>query len=209
MIRLPPMFFMALQAILTNYVTQLGNDRPLQRPLRPSYDYIIVGGGTSGAVLASRLSEGPDSVLLVEAGRCDLENENVLVPAYAANIQLTQDDWNYFSVSHERTGLAMNNRREYWPRGKILGGCSSTGYSTHHRGSVIDYNEWAAEGATGWSYRDVLPYFLKSEDMQIPALAQSPSSELAFQTIDCNGPDSIGMRNGQDLIGMYNGRNQT
>ncbi|XP_063436309.1 L-sorbose 1-dehydrogenase-like [Mytilus trossulus] len=175
------------------------------------------GGGTSGAVLASRLSEGPDSVLLVEAGRSDLENENVPVPAYAANIQLTQDDWNYYSVPQQRTGLAMNDRREYWPRGKILGGCSSTGYSTHHRGSVIDYNEWAAEGATGWSYRDVLPYFLKSEDMQIPALTQSPfhstggpltittgastpvhnffqaaSSELAYQTIDCNGPDSIG-----------------
>lgn len=72
--------------------------------------FSIVGGGTSGAVLASRLSESPDSVLFVEAGRSDLENENVPVPAYAANIQLTQDDWNYFSVPQQRTGLAMNNR---------------------------------------------------------------------------------------------------
>ena len=69
-----------------------------------------VGGGTSGSVLASRLSEDPDSVLLIEAGRSDLENENVPIPGYAGNIQLTQDDWNYFTVRQRRTGYGMNGR---------------------------------------------------------------------------------------------------
>ncbi|CAC5394001.1 unnamed protein product [Mytilus coruscus] len=70
----------------------------------------LVGGGTSGAVLASRLSESSDSELLVEAGRSDLENDNVPIPAFPGSIQLTQDDWNYFSVPQKRTGVAMNNR---------------------------------------------------------------------------------------------------
>ncbi|XP_063415907.1 uncharacterized protein LOC134697523 [Mytilus trossulus] len=172
MIRQTLIILLVLQTI-TSCVASTCDDRPLRRPLRSSYDYIIVGGGTSGAVLASRLSEGSDSVLLVEAGRSDLENAFVPVPAFSSTIQLTPDDWNYFSVPQKRTGLGLNDRRGYWPRGKILGGCSSTGYHAHNRGSKFDYDEWSREGAKGWSYKNVLPYFLKSEDMQIPELSQS------------------------------------
>ena len=69
-----------------------------------------VGGGTSGSVLATRLSEEPDSVLLIEAGRSDLANDNIPIPAYYGNTQLSKDDWNYFSVAQTRTGLAMKGR---------------------------------------------------------------------------------------------------
>lgn len=129
------------------------------------YDYIIVGAGSSGSVLANRLTEDQDKkVLLLEAGG----TENLLsdIPLAAATIQQTPIDWAYQTEPQEVACLGIQGRRSRWPRGKVLGGSSVLNYMLYVRGNRRDYDRWAAEGATGWSWSDVFPYFLKSEDNQ-------------------------------------------
>ncbi|XP_014671606.1 PREDICTED: glucose dehydrogenase [FAD, quinone]-like [Priapulus caudatus] len=138
------------------------------------YDYIIGGGGTAGCVLANRLSEDPDvKVLLVEAGGEQAGNKNIAKPAFHAFLKNTNVDWNYRTVPQKFSCLACENKRSKWPRGKVLGGSSSINGMVYIRGSPENYNTWERMGATGWSYKDVLPYFMKSEDMQIPKLKNS------------------------------------
>lgn len=144
----------------TEYNSQLGQDSWYDE-----YDYIIVGGGSAGAVLANRLSEEERfSVLLLEAGG----NENILsdVPAIAGALQLTDLNWRYKTEPQENACFAMNNRSSAWPRGKVLGGTSVLNFMLYVRGNKNDYNHWASQGCEGWSWREVLPYFLKAEDQQ-------------------------------------------
>tara|TARA_Y100001970_G_scaffold294373_1_gene452113 strand:+ start:17372 stop:18982 length:1611 start_codon:yes stop_codon:yes gene_type:complete len=125
-----------------------------------TFDFIIVGGGTAGCVLANRLSENPGvSVLLVEAGGSDY-HPILRIPLLAgAAYTLKSTNWNY--VSEEEPYLG--GRRIMWPRGKVLGGTSSINGMMHIRGNPGDFDRWESEGASGWSYKNVLPYFLKSE----------------------------------------------
>ena len=124
------------------------------------HDYVIVGAGSAGCVLAARLTEDPDvSVCLVEAGGPDTAEEIHMPVAFSAMFK-TGLDWDL--VTEPEPGL--DNRRIYLPRGKMLGGSSSINAMVYIRGNRADYDEWAADGAEGWGYDDVLPYFKRAED---------------------------------------------
>lgn len=148
--------------------------RPIdQKMLLPEYDFVIIGGGSAGAVLANRLTENPKvSVLLLEAGPD--ENEITDVPSLSAYLQLSNLDWSYKTEPSNSACLAMNNNRCNWPRGKVLGGSSVLNYMMYVRGNKNDYNHWAEMGNTGWDYNNVLHYFKKSEDNRNPYLARTP-----------------------------------
>lgn len=136
------------------------------------YDFIVVGAGSAGAVVANRLSEIRNwSVLLLEAGGDETEISDV--PSLAGYLQLTELDWKYQTApppEHSPYCLAMNADRCFWPRGKVLGGSSVLNAMLYVRGNALDYDLWAELGNDGWSYADVLPYFLKSEDNRNPYL---------------------------------------
>ena len=127
------------------------------------YDYIIVGAGSAGCVLANRLSEDPAvSVLLLEAGPED-KSIWMKIPAGAARvIGPGPTNWAYFTEPEKH----LRNRKIYWPRGRTLGGSSSINGMVYLRGHPEDYNEWARLGNPGWAWDDVMPYFKKSEDQQ-------------------------------------------
>jgi choline dehydrogenase len=123
-------------------------------------DYVIVGAGSAGCVLAGRLSEDPDvSVLLLEAGGPDTAPE-IRVPAMFPIMFKSSLDWDLIGEAEP----ALDGRRLYLPRGRMIGGCSSINAMIYLRGNRADYDEWAAAGCTGWSYEDVLPYFKRAED---------------------------------------------
>ena len=143
-------------------------DEPLftliNHELYQSYDYIIIGGGSAGAVLASRLSEDSSlTVLLIEAG--GIESISTDVPLNAANLQLTDIDWKYVTVPQQRSCQGLNNHSSRWPRGRILGGSSVLNYLLYVRGNKYDYDNWAINlGLINWSWKHVFPYFIKSEN---------------------------------------------
>jgi choline dehydrogenase-like flavoprotein len=125
------------------------------------YDYVVVGGGSGGCVLAGRLSEDPDvRVCLLEAGGSD---SSVLIhcPAgLALMAKASGDNWRFETVPQR----GLNGRKGYQPRGKVIGGSSSINAMIYIRGHRADYDGWAAAGNAGWSYDDVLPYFKRSEN---------------------------------------------
>jgi choline dehydrogenase len=126
-----------------------------------SFHYVVVGGGTAGCVVATRLAEDPEvSVLLIEAGG-DERRGDVETPAEWPNVLGTDADWAFETVVQSATGRAYPA-----PRGKVLGGSGSINNMVHLRGHASDFDDWAAAGgAPGWDYRAVLPYFKRSEDV--------------------------------------------
>ena len=124
------------------------------------YDYVIVGAGSAGCVLAARLSEDPDvRVALLEAGGPDTRPE-IAMPIAFPMLLKSSVDWDLYG--EQEPGLG--GRRLYLPRGKVLGGSSSINAMIYIRGNRADFDEWAADGAEGWGYDDVLPYFKRSEN---------------------------------------------
>lgn len=123
------------------------------------YDYIIVGSGSAGAVLANRLSEEAEvSVLLLEAGG----NENFIsdIPIAYQLLQKTKLDWSYHTVPQKEACFGLAGKRSFWPRGRVLGGTSVLNVMLYTRGNPNDYDHWPS----GWHWPEVFPYFLKSEN---------------------------------------------
>ena len=123
-------------------------------------DYVIVGAGSAGCVLAARLSEDPDvTVLVLEAGPEDRGWKIHMPAALTYNLMNDRVNWHY--ATEPQAG--MDGRRLYWPRGRVLGGSSSLNAMVYVRGHAQDYDRWVEEGAEGWGYAQCLPYFRRAE----------------------------------------------
>jgi choline dehydrogenase len=141
--------------------TPNGDSMTDQTQLDGDYDYIIVGAGTAGCVLANRLTENPKiRVLLLEAGKSDRYHWVHIPVGYLYCIGNPRTDWMMRTAAEP----GLNGRSLAYPRGKVLGGCSSINGMIYMRGQAADYDHWRQLGNTGWGWDDVLPYFLKSED---------------------------------------------
>ncbi|KAK3584940.1 hypothetical protein CHS0354_021822 [Potamilus streckersoni] len=215
-------------AVLVAYLmfTKKNSGSNIMSEIRKEFDYIVVGGGSAGAVLASRLSEKDDvTVLLLEAGGEETENSLYHVPAGCFILQKTDADWGYYTEPQKFSHYGLKGNRSYWPRGKVLGGTSILNFMIYNRGSRYDYDNWASQGCTGWSYDDVLTYFKKSEDILIPRLKDSrihsaggylgvsharvtplvdyylnAAEELGYEIVDYNGEEFEGFAETQFTI---------
>lgn len=173
--------------------------------MRRQYDFIVIGAGSAGAVMASRLSEIHNwTVLLLEAGGDETEISDV--PALAGFMQLSDLDWKYQTTPRGDRAYcqAMIGDRCNWPRGKVLGGSSVLNAMVYVRGNRRDYDFWEAQGNPGWNFDNVLPYFKKSEDNRNPYLAHNPyhgkGGYLTVQEAPWRTPLSIAfIKAGQEL----------
>ena len=153
-----------------------------------SFDYVIVGAGTAGCVLANRLSANPAvRVALIEAGPSD-EHAKIRIPAaVAAAIADPRFGWGYQSAPQRN----LNGRQIVLPRGRVLGGCSSINGMAYFRGHPRDFDDWAAAGAAGWSYEDVLPYFRRSENNETWAASRFHGAGGPMNVIDIPRPNPL------------------
>jgi choline dehydrogenase len=132
------------------------------------YDYIVIGAGSAGCALASRLTERPNTnVLIMEAGVPDRKRE-IHIPAAFSKLFRSAVDWNFSTEPQEH----LNGRKLYWPRGKMLGGSSSMNAMIYMRGARADYDAWRDMGNAGWGFDDVLPIFKASENEERGASAE-------------------------------------
>lgn len=154
-------FYFCVYVFLIPCITVPWKDKSFPKfPFMKQADYLIIGAGSAGCVLANRLSADPSKhVILLEAGGPD-KQANIPIPGAYAKLFRTKIDWAFWSEPQKH----LNNRRLFLPRGKTLGGCSSTNAMAYVRGNRADYDQWAALGNTGWDYENILPYFKRSED---------------------------------------------
>lgn len=146
-------------------------DKFYSNPMITDYDFIIVGAGPAGCVLANRLTENPKwRVLLLEAGREDTIIHRI--PIMAGFLQATETSWDYTTEPQDGVCLGMKDQRCGYPRGKGIGGSSLINYMIYNRGNKEDFNTWNITNP-GWSYDDVLPYFKKSERTNMKELENS------------------------------------
>ncbi|XP_049881272.1 glucose dehydrogenase [FAD, quinone]-like [Pectinophora gossypiella] len=139
-----------------------GYDRKVNEECDEEYDFVVVGAGSAGCVVASRLSEVKQwKVLLLEAG--PEQPDVTLVPALSETLPGSSIDWGYQTQPDPYSCLSRKDGKCSWARGKVMGGTSSINSMVCVRGHPLDYDEWAAAGNVGWSYKDVLPFFRKAE----------------------------------------------
>ncbi len=156
---------------------------------KESYDYIIVGAGSAGCVLANRLSEDPDtSVLLLETGGSDRSIFIQMPTALSIPMNTKKYAWQFESEAEPY----LNNRKMHCPRGKVIGGSSSINGMVYVRGHAKDFDQWAEQGASGWDYAHCLPYFKKSESW---ALASEQADASTYRGTE--GP--LAVNNGNQM----------
>jgi choline dehydrogenase len=164
-----------------------------------AFDFVIVGAGSAGCVLASRLTENANTrVLLLEAGTAR-EPLASRVPAAFSKLFKTRHDWAFVSEPEP----ALGGRRLYIPRGKLLGGSSAMNAMIYIRGNPLDYDHWASLGAAGWSYADVLPHFKRAEDqVRGPNAAHGAGGPLRVDDLVCHNPLSTAFVAACEQIGV-------
>ncbi|WAR09336.1 DHGL-like protein [Mya arenaria] len=217
--------FLAVIAFIAYRYTSMKQTKLTVDNVNSTYDYIIVGGGSAGCVLASRLSEDPEiRVLLLEAGGEETGNINISIPVASPAVFNTAWDWAYHTTPQKNSGFSQlgGENRHFWPRGKGIGGSNNLNALQYVRGSRHDFDEWKELGCDGWGYEDILPYFLKSEDMRVDDLKNSryhnsggplavtkksdsplgkrfvnAGKQLGFKEIDYNGKEQIGFAESQ------------
>ncbi|KAL7643295.1 UNVERIFIED_CONTAM: hypothetical protein RMT77_006587 [Armadillidium vulgare] len=190
---------------------------PTTNVVKPEYDFIIVGAGAAGAVLANRLSEVSNfDVLLLEAGGNATERSEI--PFFLTSLWRTELDWNYTLGPSSQYCLGMKDKTCFYPRGRGLGGSSTVNHMMYVRGNKKDFDDWAEAGNQGWSYEDLLPYFKKSEDNQNNIYAtdnvyHSNEGELTISDIRWTTPlADLFLKAGEELgyaTGDCNADNQT
>ncbi|KAJ6257553.1 Dehydrogenase citC [Drechslerella dactyloides] len=174
--------------ILTLFLN-LGQDQVAQAwPLNAAqkfaakrFDYIVVGGGTAGLVVANRLSACPDiSVGVLEAGDNGLDEPIIYTPGFVGRAVGTKWDWNFTTIAQPE----LNNRSLFWSRGKALGGSSAINFYVWMRGNKPDYDAWASFGNTGWDYDSLVPYFKKPETFHEPSPGDTTAFKLDYDVAD-------------------------
>ncbi|XP_026673165.1 glucose dehydrogenase [FAD, quinone]-like isoform X2 [Ceratina calcarata] len=213
--------FVILQTLIVLYRPDIADPENKVRPtpppsLRNNYDFIIIGGGSAGSVLANRLSENEKwSVLLLEAG----PNEPYVtdIPLTTAKIPMSSLAWHFKTSPSNNYCKAAENHQCSWPRGKTLGGSSTINKLMYIRGNRHDYDRWEEAGNPGWNYESVLPYFKKSEDMKVEEYQESPYhgvggyltvENFRYRSTITNYLIEAGREMGYDLVDV-NGANQT
>ncbi|XP_018572225.1 glucose dehydrogenase [FAD, quinone]-like [Anoplophora glabripennis] len=178
-----------------------------------SFDFIIVGAGSAGTLLANRLTEIKEwKVLLLEAG--GKENDFSDIPGMALPLYLTDMNWGYLSTPQERACKAMKESKCVCPRGKVVGGSSTINAKMYSRGNKDDFDAWEKLGNPGWSYQDVLPYFKKTENCHIynpdppyrgsgGLLDVNYTAPTVFTSIFLKGKEELGYQ-----LNDYNGKQQ-
>ncbi len=150
-----------------------------------TYDYIIIGAGSAGCVLANRLSENHrNRVLLIEAGGSDKSMFIKMPSALSIPMNMSKYNWFYYSEPERY----LNGRAMHCPRGKVLGGSSSINGMVYVRGNPLDFESWVQSGAKGWSYADVLPYFKKAENSNINSVYRGQTGPLKTSRGQLNNP---------------------
>ncbi|XP_051160264.1 glucose dehydrogenase [FAD, quinone]-like [Leptopilina boulardi] len=165
-------FCVCLTSMIYSFLFGYSPDNKYNLQVKPEpevYDFIIVGAGSAGCVVANRLSEINNwNVLLLEAG--NEEPIRATIPGFGGSLGGTEFDWKYRTQS-EKSEI-VKSKEIYWPRGKIMGGSSSINGMYYVRGNREDFDNWARMGNPGWSYKDVLPYFIKSENNLDPTVVE-------------------------------------